>query len=58
MRQLMASQEKFNHDLNEVKSFLLKNSQRTDAEFRKVWQAIDNLTPPPEPERKIGFRLE
>ncbi len=58
IRRLFGSQEKFNKDLNEVRSFLLKNSRRNDVEFKKVWQAIESLQPPQETPQKIGFRLD
>jgi len=57
MRRVMASTEKLSKELKEVKSFLLKNSQESTVEFKKVWRAIEALTPSLEPERIIGFRL-
>ena len=57
MRRVIASTEKLSKELKEVKSFLLKNSQEGTVEFKKVWRAIEALTPASEPERKIGFRL-
>ncbi len=57
MRRVMASTEKLSKELREIKSFLLKNSRETSVEFKKIWAAIEALIPPPESERKIGFRL-
>jgi len=54
----MVSTEKLSKELKEIRTFLLKNSQETTVEFKKVWQAIEALIPPSEPERKIGFCLE
>ena len=59
MRHMFSSQDKFNKELVQIKSFLLKHSHKADQEFKKVWNAIDSLTPPPASEqRAIGFRLE
>ncbi|MBI5412671.1 ORF6N domain-containing protein [Candidatus Peregrinibacteria bacterium] len=59
MRQLLASQEGLSKDVKELKSFVLKHSNKTDREFRRVWQAIEKLSaPPPVEERRIGFCLE
>src|SRR5690606_21614342 len=57
MRHVFASHKKLSKEVEEIKSFLLKNSQHNKAEFKKVWQAIDSLANPPEEERKIGFKL-
>ncbi|MFH0838249.1 MAG: ORF6N domain-containing protein [Patescibacteria group bacterium] len=56
MRHVMASQQAITKELAELKSFLLKHSNSSDREFRKVWQAIEKLsTPPTKEERRIGF---
>ena len=58
MRHLFASHEKLSKEMEEIKSFLLKNSQQNNMEFRKIWKAIDKLISRPEREgRKIGFKL-
>ncbi len=58
LRHALISQEKTDQELTTIKSFLLKHSHKTDHEFRKVWRAIEKLTPPPQPERRIGFQLD
>ncbi len=58
MRKILVSSEKFDKELRELKSFVLKHAQKSDQEFRKVWQAIEKLSEPPsENERRIGFEL-
>lgn len=58
MRHLFASHQKLSKEMEEIKAFLLKNSQQNTVEFRKIWKAIDQLAHPPEEGRKIGFRLK
>ena len=58
LRQFINSQENIINEMNAMKEFMLKNSQNTTQEFRKVWKAIEKLMKPPEEERKIGFRLD
>jgi len=57
MRRLLVSNEQFLRGLNELKSFVLKHSQKTDQEFRKVWRAIEKLSEPVKPQERIGFKL-
>lgn len=58
MRAILASSAKFDKELRELKHFILKHSQKSDQEFRKVWQAIENLSNPSSgTERRIGFDL-
>jgi ORF6N domain len=42
----------------DMRSFMLKNSNKVDQEFRRVWNAIEKLSVPPVEERKIGFRVD
>ena len=49
--------EKFPKEFGELKSFMLKHSHKTDREFRRVWQAIEKLSNPPQEPRRIGFDL-
>lgn len=59
MRKMMTSSEKFTKELAELKSFVLKHAQKSDQEFRKVWQAIEKLSnPPSRNEGRIGFDLK
>ena len=58
MRKVLASSEKFDKELRELKNFVLKHAQKSDQEFRKVWQAIEKLSGSPSGnERRIGFEL-
>lgn len=58
MRHFMTSQKKMTKEFAELKSFLLKHSNSSDREFRKIWQAIEKLSiPPSQKERQIGFKL-
>ena len=58
MRQVLKSQDKLSAEMETLRSFVLKNSQKNTAEFKRVWKAIDVLSEPPDDQRKIGFRLE
>lgn len=58
MRHLMTSQKEISKELAELKSFFLKHSHSSNREFRKIWQAIEKLsTPPNQEERRMGFEL-
>jgi len=57
LRYVLASQKNMENQLTEIRSFMLKQSNQTDREFKKVWKAIEDLTNPPDnkPNRPIGF---
>jgi hypothetical protein len=58
MREFLNSHKEMVRELSEIKSFLLKYSNSTDREFRRIWQAIEKLSnPPSQKERQIGFDL-
>ena len=57
MRQVMASQQQMTKEIAELKSFLLKHSNSSDREFKKIWQAIEKITTPTRDGRRIGFKL-
>jgi len=58
MRHFMTSQKALTKELAEFKAFLLKHSNSSDREFRKIWQAIEKLSESPKKEdRQIGFKL-
>lgn len=58
MRKMLTSSEKFAKELQELKSFILKHTQKSDQEFKRVWKAMEKLsTPPNQQERRIGFKL-
>ena len=59
MRKMLTSGEKFDQELRDLRDFVLKRAQKSDQEFRKVWQAIEKLSAPPnQDERRIGFDLK
>ena len=57
MREFLTTQKEMGKELSELKSFLLKHSNKTDREFRRVWQTIEKLTDKPKNQRQIGFNL-
>jgi phage regulator Rha-like protein len=60
LRHALVSQENIEKQLAEVRSFMLKQANQTDREFKKVWNAIENLINPPnnQSNRPIGFRTD
>lgn len=44
LRRMHLSHDNLSSQLNELRSFMLKNSNKSDVEFRKVWKAIEKLT--------------
>lgn len=57
LRHAVYSQKNIEKQLSEVRSFMLKQANQTDREFKKVWKAIEDLTNPLEdtPNNPIGF---
>ena len=58
MRHFLGIQKEMTKELTELKSFLLKHSNESSREFRKVWQAIEKLGASSKNDQKIGFRLD
>ncbi|MBU1017594.1 ORF6N domain-containing protein [Patescibacteria group bacterium] len=58
LREFFSSQKEMSKELSELKSFLLKHSNKTNREFQRVWQAIEKLTEKPKNQRQIGFSLD
>jgi hypothetical protein len=68
MRKMLISSEKFGKELGELKDFVLRYAQKSDQEFRRVWQAIEKLGSASGGieggknsegrERRIGFELQ
>ncbi|MFH1284108.1 MAG: ORF6N domain-containing protein [Candidatus Peregrinibacteria bacterium] len=60
LRQLLASQKDVVRQLAEIRSFVLKRTNKIDREFKKVWKAIDDLTKPfkDKPGQTIGFKTD
>ena len=59
MRRAIASHDNVLKQLSEVRTFMLKQSSKTDQGFRKVWKAIEDITAPSgKKSNLIGFELE
>ncbi|MBA4337052.1 DNA-binding protein [bacterium] len=60
LRHAVYSQKNIEKQLSEVRSFMLKQANQTDREFKKVWKAIEDLTNPPAdtPKNPIGFGID
>ncbi|MDD3862065.1 MAG: ORF6N domain-containing protein [Candidatus Gracilibacteria bacterium] len=60
LRHVLSSQKNLEKQLSEIRSFILKKSNQTDREFKKLWSAIENLAKQPEPQstKLIGFRTD
>ncbi len=57
LRQAFTSHKNVIDQLTEVRSFVLKQANKTDRDFKKVWKAIEDLAKPTEEESSttIGF---
>jgi phage regulator Rha-like protein len=60
LRQILTSHKNITEQLTEIRSFMLKQANITDREFKKVWKAIENLTKlaEDEPGQSIGFKID
>jgi len=60
LNKALSSQADVAKEISEVRSFILKLSNKTDREFKKVWIAIDKLSKPVDenPKDAIGFRID
>jgi len=57
MRHALNINKELSQEMKELKSFVLKNSQKNDQEFQKIWDTINKLMTPAKNQRKIGFHL-
>ncbi len=59
LRNTLTFHKDISREMKEIREFMLKNSLKTDREFRQVWNAIEKLSAQPEKkeERRIGFDL-
>lgn len=57
LRRTITSHENMGKQISEIKSFMLKQSNITNREFRKVWNAIEKLSKPSEG-GQIGFCID
>jgi phage regulator Rha-like protein len=60
LRGILSSQKNIEKQLVEIRSFMLKQTNKTDREFKKVWKAIEDLTNPSENQSNnpIGFKID
>ena len=57
LRHILSEHKNLSKKIEELQSFVLKNSHQNDKEFRKVWNVIKKLMTPPDNQTKIGFNL-
>ena len=57
LRQVLASHKDVVEQLTEIRSFMLKQSNKTDREFKKVWNSIENMITANKDE-SIGFKTD
>ena len=60
LRKALASQKDLLKQVAEIRNFMLKQNNKTDREFKKVWKVIDELTKPihDKTRQSIGFKLD
>jgi len=60
IQNILTSNKDILNQLAEIRSFMLKKSNNTDSEFKKVWKAIEDLSKSAEAESSelIGFKVE
>ena len=58
LRHILSEHKNLSIKIEELQSFMLKNSHNNDKEFKKVWGAIKKLMTPSDDLRKIGFNLD
>ena len=60
LRRAMSSHQDMAKEISEIRNFMLKQSNKTDREFKRVWTAIDELARTDEngTSKSIGFRVD
>lgn len=60
LRKAITSQKDIIKQVSDLRSFILKQSNKSDLEFKKVWRAIEELTNNSENESddSIGFKID
>ena len=60
LREFLNSQKELTKQFIEMREFMLKNSNKTNREFQKIWNTIKRLSKSSNKEnkRKIGFDLD
>jgi len=57
MRHILESNKELTKVVSELRSFVLKNSNKVDQEFKKVWKEFEKLSALPAQTARIGFKL-
>lgn len=57
IRHVLESSKELSKVVFELRSFMLKNSNKTDQEIKRIWNAIEKLSGPPTKTRPMGFNL-
>lgn len=59
LRNFLTSQKDIFKQISEIRSFVLKQSNKTDQEFKRIWEIIEKLSPDQDDHNnKIGFKLD
>ncbi len=58
MRHVLESNKELAKVVFELRSFMLKNSNKTDQEIKRIWDAIEKLSEKPTNNEPMGFRLK
>lgn len=57
IRHVLESSKELGKVVCELRSFMLKNSNKTDQEIKRIWNAIEKLSGPPPDPSPMGFKL-
>lgn len=57
IRHVLESSKELAKVVFELRSFMLKNSNKTDQEIKRIWNAIEKLSGPPTDSPPMGFKL-
>ena len=57
-RHVLESNKELAKIVMELRSFVLKNSNKMDQEVHRIWKTIEKLAKPIGSNQKIGFKLE
>jgi hypothetical protein len=58
MRHFLESNKELAKAVTDLRSFVLRNSNKVDQEFRRVWKEFERRSAPPANTPRIGFRLD
>lgn len=57
LRQTLITHKELTKEMTQLKAFTLKHSHANNKEFKRIWEAIEKLSIPPDKNRMIGFDL-